>query len=351
MVNTLLFIVAIITLLVWLAQEKIARPILLANFKQCVDDSRNLAAQDLKDEALPGWSELAYKLVSGLWVGWVATLILLKDGDFALVLVVLTLLSGIVAGLDRFVFQQGRQVFIQSAAVVSYLTRYSQDQRDYAKKLFGGEMNIAEYCRSFFPVLLVVFVLRSFIIEPFQIPSESMVPTLEVGDYILVNKYAYGIRLPVIGTKLIEVGDPERGDVMVFYPPNDNRYFIKRVIGLPGDVIRYKNKVLTINDEKAPQELLAELPPLNPQVDLMEEELSGVKHMIYNTKRVYRGDFTYTVPADHYFMMGDNRDNSSDSRMWGPVPEKNVVGKAFAIWMHWNSFGSLPSLKRAGAIQ
>ena len=351
MVNTLLFIVAIITLLVWLAQEKFARPILLANFKQCVDASRNLAVEDLKEVALPRWSELAYKLVSGLWVGWVAALILLKDGDFALVLVVLTLLSGLVAGLDRFVFQQGRQVFIQSAAVVSYLTRYSQDQRDYVKKLFGGEMNIAEYCRSFFPVLLVVFVLRSFIVEPFQIPSESMVPTLEVGDYILVNKYAYGVRLPVIGTKLVEVGDPKRGDVMVFYPPNDNRYFIKRVIGLPGDVIRYKNKVLTINGEQASQKLRAALPPKSPKVMLFEEELGGVKHMIYNTKGMYRGDFTYTVPDGHYFMMGDNRDNSSDSRMWGSVPEQNIVGKAFAIWMHWSSFSSLPSFKRAGAIQ
>jgi signal peptidase I len=351
MVNTLLLIVSAITLVVWLLQEKLARPVLQSNFKQCIDKNRNMAAEDLQEEASPLWSDLAYKAVAGLWILWVGCLIYLKDGDFALVLVVLTFLSGIIAGLDRFVFQASRQVFIHSAAVVSYLTRYSQEQRDRLKGLFGGEMMIAEYSRSFFPVLLLVLVLRSFIIEPFQIPSESMVPTLEVGDYILVNKYAYGVRLPVIGTKIVDVEEPQRGDVMVFYPPNDSRYFIKRVIGLPGDELVYSDKVLTINGEVAPQQLLAELPPINPQVALLEETLDDVQHLIHNTKHVDRGPFSYTVPEGHYFMMGDNRDNSSDSRFWGAVPEQNIVGKAFAIWMHWGSLASIPSFKRVGTIQ
>ena len=351
MVNTLLLVIAVITLVVWLLQEKLARPVMLANLKACTDQHRNLAAGNVLVESIPAWSGLAYKAVAALWLTWIVALVVLKDGDFALVLVVLTALSGIIAGLDRYVFQTGRQTFMQSAAIVSYFTQYSQEQRDRLKALFSGEMMIAEYSRSFFPVLLVVLVLRSFIVEPFQIPSESMVPTLKVGDYILVNKYNYGLRLPVIGTKIVEVGEPQRGDVVVFYPPNDSRYFIKRLIGLPGDEITYRNKVLTINGEEASQQLLAKLPAINPQVELLEENLTGVKHMVHNTNRIYRGDFTYTVPDGHYFMMGDNRDNSSDSRMWGAVPDQNIVGKAFAIWMHWAGVTSLPSFSRAGAIQ
>jgi signal peptidase I len=352
MVNTFLLILSVLTLIVWLIQEKFARPVIQANLKACIDKSRNVAAEDLRGEAVPQWCELAYKGVAGLWCLWIVALVMLKDGDFALVLVILTFLSAIVGGLDRYVFQAGRQAFVQTAAVMSYLTKYTKEQRDQLKGVLGGEMMIAEYCRSFFPVLAVVLVLRSFIVEPFQIPSESMVPTLEVGDYILVNKYAYGVRLPVIGTKIVETGEPQRGDVMVFYPPNDSRYFIKRVIGLPGDRISYKDKVLTINGEVAEQAFIADIPPFNLGIQRVEENLSGVKHLAHNTTRVHRGNFeNYVVPDGHYFMMGDNRDNSSDSRMWGPVPEQNIVGKAFAVWMHWASFTELPSFKRVGTIQ
>ena len=209
-----------------------------------------------------------------------------------------------------------------------------------------------EYARSFLPVLLIVLVLRSFLVEPFQIPSSSMVPTLEVGDYILVNKYAYGIRLPVLGTKVAEVDDPQRGDVMVFFPPHDPRYFIKRVIGVPGDKIRYVNKILTINGEPASQQFLAQLPPARPQYQLRSETLGGAEHQLrVDLGRGLGGDFEVTVKPGHYFMMGDNRDNSSDSRVWGQVPEENIVGKAFAIWMHWPRFFSIPQFSRAGMIE
>jgi signal peptidase I len=197
-----------------------------------------------------------------------------------------------------------------------------------------------------------VLVLRSFVVEPFQIPSSSMVPTLEIGDYILVNKFSYGLRLPVARTKVVEIGEPQRGDVVVFFPPNDNRYFIKRLIGLPGDRISYRNKQLTVNGVPVDQRVLAELPVRNPSEQLIEENLLGVSHLVRNEMYMNSREFDeIVVEPGHYFMMGDNRDNSQDSRYWGQVPEANLVGKAFAVWMHWASLRELPSFSSVGAIR
>ena len=208
-----------------------------------------------------------------------------------------------------------------------------------------------EFVASLAPVLGLVLVLRSFVIEPFQIPSSSMVPTLKVGDFILVNKWTYGIRLPVLRTKIIELNSPERGDVMVFFPPHEERYFIKRVIGLPGDEIHVLDGVLYINGDKMSQKVLdGEIPA--PRSVVMTEDLYGLEHAMQ--KRILptrlSQNFTAVVPQGHYFMMGDNRDNSSDSRVWGPVPEQRIVGKAFARGMFWDKFLSLPSFQRAGKI-
>jgi signal peptidase I len=264
----------------------------------------------------------------------------------------LTLLSGLISGLDKMIFSAAREAYIQSKSVMEYLAKYSQEQKDIVSLKLGQDMLVGEYAKSFFPVLALVLVLRSFVVEPFQIPSESMVPTLLVGDYILVNKYSYGLRLPVVGTKIVEVGEPQRGDVMVFFPPHKDIYFIKRVIGLPGDQISYKNKQLFVNGESVPQTLLAELPPINPQVQLFSENLDGVDHLAHKSLRRSQVDnFSITVKPGHYWMMGDNRDNSSDSRAWGQVPEERIVGRAFAIWMHWPSFTQLPSFSRDGFIR
>jgi len=205
---------------------------------------------------------------------------------------------------------------------------------------------------SLAPVLGLVLVLRSFIVEPFQIPSSSMVPTLKIGDFILVNKWTYGIRLPVIRTKIIELNSPERGDVMVFFPPHEERYFIKRVVGLPGDEIHVLNGVLYINGDKMMQKVHPDEQPA-PRSVVMTEDLAGVEHLMQKRLLPTRlsQNFTAVVPEGHYFMMGDNRDNSSDSRVWGPVPEERIVGKAFARWMFWDKFLSLPSFERAGKIQ
>ncbi|MDG1496279.1 MAG: signal peptidase I [Porticoccaceae bacterium] len=208
-----------------------------------------------------------------------------------------------------------------------------------------------EFVASLAPVLGLVLVLRSFVVEPFQIPSSSMVPTLKVGDFILVNKWTYGIRLPVLRTKIIELNSPQRGDVMVFFPPHEERYFIKRVIGLPGDEIHVLGGVLYINGNKMSQKILDGEEPA-PRSVVMTEDLEGLEHAMQRRILPTRlsQNFTAVVPEGHYFMMGDNRDNSSDSRVWGPVPEERIVGRAFARWMFWDEFLSLPSFERAGQI-
>ena len=276
------------------------------------------------------------------------------DINFPLILVLLVFGSGIVWLVDIVLLApQRKKAAARVSEGVAELEAESSDT-EAAQQSLMREPAIVEYSKSFFPVLFVVLVLRSFLVEPFQIPSASMVPTLQIGDFILVNKFTYGIRLPVVRTKVIDMNQPERGDVMVFFPPHKpDTYFIKRVVGLPGDEIRYDNNELFINGEKQPQLLIAQLPPLNPQYQLTRENLGGVQHLM--RKHVVPGRLSqkgqWVVPEGHYFMMGDNRDNSSDSREWGPVPEEAIVGRAFAIWMHWDSFFSLPSFSRVGTIQ
>ncbi len=349
MVNLLLTALAALTLVIWLVQELFGRGQQERSVLQQLQQGGVLMFGERGTE--PGWSDWLFRLLLLLWLGWLAAALLLKDGDFAFVLVLLTLLSGLVAGLDRLLFEPRRRRFAADNPVAEFLQRVPEPQRDETQVRLAGERAVAEYSRSFFPVLALVLVLRSFLVEPFQIPSSSMVPTLEVGDYILVNKFAYGLRLPVLQTKVLEVSEPQRGDVMVFIKPGERLYFIKRVIGLPGDRIEYRDKVLYINGEQAPQTLLAALPPGRPTLELASEKLGAVEHLIHKELRIDRGNFATVVEAGHYFMMGDNRDNSSDSRFWGQVPESNIVGKAFAIWMHWESFRELPSFSRVGTIR
>ncbi len=276
--------------------------------------------------------------------------------DFPLILTILVAGSGLIWLLDALFLAPGRKQTI--AALQQEYPNWGSDGHPQASQFqarvadSAAEPVLVEYARSFFPVLLVVFVLRSFIVEPFQIPSSSMVPTLEVGDYILVNKFTYGIRLPVTRTKVLDVGEPERGDVMVFFPPHMNdTYFIKRVIGLPGDTVTYRDKRLFINGKAISHEDVAITPGRGFNTRLGVEELGDARFTMQTSDARPPEQFSVVVKPGHYFMMGDNRDNSSDSRVWGQVPEKDIVGKAFAVWMHWESFLSIPSFDRVGTIK
>lgn len=243
--------------------------------------------------------------------------------DFTAILAVLVLVSGFIWGVDALFFAKKR------------VSAGDAGEAEADKK--RSEPLIVEYARFLFPVFLIVLVVRGFIVEPFKIPSGSMLPTLEVGDYILVNKFSYGIRSPIGYYKLIDLGAPKRGDVIVFrYPEDPSIDYIKRVIGVPGDKIVYRNKQLFINDEKI------ELKPLHPyakddRFEELEELLGTVNHHIMISKdyNYLAQPQEYRVPEGHYFAMGDNRDNSKDSRYWGFVPDENLKGRAFFIWWSW----------------
>lgn len=296
-------------------------------------------------------------------------------GNFALILFVLTVVTGVIWFLDVFYLAKKRQARA-NAALAEYDARNAKLAAEGIKPDTNGRAALEagilrqptwiEYSGSFFPVIALVFFLRSFLYEPFKIPSSSMLPTLLVGDLILVNKYTYGIRLPVINKKIIDINDPKRGDVMVFkYPEDPSLDYIKRVIGVPGDKITYKNKRLTINGQALSY---APLPDYLDEDRLtysnqFVEKMNGMEHRILNDNgapvftsnernfpgnelcKFNGGDFACTVPPGSYFMMGDNRDNSLDSRYWGFVPDQNIVGKAFFIWMNFSN------LKRIGTFQ
>ena len=280
------------------------------------------------------WLEIAWPV---FFIAIMGMLTIKEVVGFPAVLLLATLLTGVIWVVDALILKKTRKSSTTEPVVV-------------------------EMARSFFPVILIVFVLRSFLYEPFKIPSESMVPALVVGDFILVNKFTYGVRLPVINKKIVDVGLPHRGDVMVFrYPEDTTKDFIKRVVGLPGDKIVYKNKRLTINDQPIPTEQLDSQTRVDDRLafqsfDVIREKLGEKAHISYLDPRAqsvrlggvrefpnrancaYNDDqMTCTVPAGHYFMMGDNRDNSEDSRYWGFVPEENIVGKAVLVWMNFGA--------------
>lgn len=261
--------------------------------------------------------------------------------DFSLLLVVAVFVTGAIWLLDIAVLRRRREGSSGGSRPPGEVTH------DTAAPGAPKEPWYVDYSRAFFPVLLVVLVLRSFVIEPFQIPSRSMEPTLDVGDFIAVSKFSYGLRLPVINTKILDTGEPERGDIMVFrYPGDPSVNYIKRVIGVPGDRIRYQDKQLYINGQPVRKDLLDDSGSDNDTQALYREYLKGVEHHIFNNLDAPGPQMSeVTVPPGHYFMMGDNRDDSNDSRYWGFVPEENIVGRAFGVWMHWNT--GLPDFTKA----
>jgi signal peptidase I len=240
--------------------------------------------------------------------------------DFSALLVFLSLVSGLIWLFDSLFFASKRK---------------NEEANDELTLPL-----IVEYSKSFFPIFFIVLILRSFIFEPFRIPSGSMMPTLLIGDFILVNKYDYGLRLPVLHTKIIENKVPKRGDIVVFrYPENPSIPFIKRIVGLPGDKIAYHNKTLYINDIEVPQVLNGRYNAYGSGISmdgasLIIENLDGIEHEILISPNRRSQELETIVPEEHYFVLGDNRDNSRDSRFWGFVPDENLVGRAFMIWMN-----------------
>lgn len=250
--------------------------------------------------------------------------------DFSLVLVLLVGSSGLLCLYD--------------AVLAGRLRRAAGTSLPAGARVEEGKTSvIVEYARSLFPIFLIVLLLRSFLVEPFRIPSGSMMPTLLIGDFILVNKYAYGLRLPVLNNKVISVGAPGRGDVVVFrYPEDPSTPYIKRVVGLPGDRIAYYDKTLWINGKRVSQKPVGEYrgvgagEPMSG-ADLLDEALNGAEHPILIERGYPSIEVDTMVPTGHYFVMGDNRDNSKDSRYWGTVPDDHLIGRAFMIWMNWDS--------------
>jgi signal peptidase I len=257
--------------------------------------------------------------------------------DFPALLVGATILTGLAWGFDAVFLAPGRR----RKAAILLDTGVDAGSEQVVKAL--KESTWVEYCKSFFPVILAVLLLRSFLVEPFRIPSGSMMPTLLVGDFILVNKFSYGLRLPVLNSKIIEIDEPERGDVVVFrYPKDPSVDYIKRVVGLPGDKIGYYNKVVYVNGKPAGQVPAGVYVGEGSGVSMSgaserREQLGDVQHDILVMPRTPGLEGEYIVGDNEYFVMGDNRDNSNDSRYWGTVPEGNLVGKAFRIWMNWDS--------------
>ena len=324
--------------------------------------------------------------VLAAFVGYAATWYLgMLEGSFAFLMLMATIVTGIYWLAEQFYFLPQRRLAAERLELDAANRRAELDKLGIAKNdvdvTQAKERLIMQpwwldWTAGLFPVIAVVFVLRSFLFEPFKIPSGSMIPTLWVGDLILVNKFHYGVRLPVINLKITDGNPVERGDVMVFrYPPKPNLDYIKRVIGLPGDEIAYLNKQLTINGQPAPKtplpdffeedslRYIKQFEERIPLGDKPEASVTSVRlHRLLNDadrpafvpgadEFMFKDNCRYTVegvtckvPEGHYFMMGDNRDNSLDSRYWGFVPEKNIVGKAFFVWMN---FGNL---KRIGAF-
>lgn len=258
--------------------------------------------------------------------------------DFPTIMVLLVVVTGLIWAVDAAFFAPRRR-----------LARAERAESDGGEGTETAKMpeayqapKIVEYARSFFPIFLIVLVLRSFVAEPFRIPSGSMMPTLLIGDFILVNKYGYGIRLPMVDTKIIDLGSPSRGDVIVFRSPEDPATpFIKRVVGLPGDRIAYYNKVLYVNGEAAEQVVLGNFSGAGSSASmsgasLRTENLNGHIHEILVQPGAPTLEGKMLVPENHYFVLGDNRDNSRDSRFWGTVPDELLIGRAFLIWMSWD---------------
>jgi signal peptidase I len=253
--------------------------------------------------------------------------------DFSTIMVAFVVITGVIWAFDAIVLAPRRRLLVAGAPDAA---------EDVGTVRTPPPSVVVEYAKSFFPVFLIVLLLRSFLIEPFRIPSNSMMPTLLTGDFIVVNKYNYGIRLPILNAKVLEIGSPKPGDVVVFrYPEDPSTPFIKRVVGVPGDHIVYADKKLYVNGKAAQQTPIGTFVGVGSGRGMtgareISENLGDVDHRILVHPNYPTAEGEWTVPEGHYFVLGDNRDNSRDSRFWGFVPDENLIGRAFRIWMNFD---------------
>ncbi len=369
-------IIGLLDILVWEPRRRTAVLNLTKSGNHDEEKAKALAKE-------PGYVEIA-KFVFPLLLIFVLFRSFSDAVDYGLVLIIATAVSGIIWLIDKILWEKKRKQALET------LKKQHAKLPQIALDAVSREPVIVEYAKAFFPIILIIVILRSFLFEPFKIPSGSMKPTLEIGDFVLVNKFAYGVRLPVLNTKIFDTGSPERGDVFVFrYPGNpyeelndDEKVdYIKRVVGLPGDTILYKNRQLYIKPKCSKEmEICPKVTKIDTRMiarngyfdrkdqvnlDIMEEDLLGVKHKILHDNRISEYNFEmqfesrcmsgqsqWIVPSKHYFAMGDNREHSADSRFWCFVPEENLVGKAVAIWMNWNTKNKYYiDFSRIGSIQ
>ncbi|MFQ3231058.1 signal peptidase I [Reinekea sp.] len=336
-----------------------------------IDSGQSLSVEQIETvfKSTPIERSLGYALIAVL--GYLILQTIKQGFDFAVLMLGATVFAGVVWGIDRFLTKKSRDAL---------LARAEESINDFDDKVdrTALEPGLIENSKAFFPILVFVFVLRSFLIEPFQIPSGSMRPTLEIRDFILVNRFAYGIRMPITNKILIPVDQPQRGEVIVFKPPHEpEKNFIKRVIAVPGDTVQYDyaTKQLRVNGEIIEKTLVDKVNIEGERFNLYTEHLFEREHAIYTNQAPAsrrRDEWLpsqgVVVPEGKYFVMGDNRDNSHDARYWegtrrlyqgdasnkgnnawGFVDEDAVLGKAFAVWMHWKGF--YPSFSRTGSIQ
>lgn len=361
----LLTLALAIALALWTLETFVTMPV-----RQCRAAARLARGESLSSGELerlldePLLSRLMANVVIGALAGLFALVILMRqDVDFSLVLVIATLLTGVFWLIYVAFARRPRRALLQALAASKTAPPPAQEEQAAGAETARADVAagaqaesqpaLVEYSVSFFPVLAVVLVLRSFLFEPFTIPSGSMLPTLQIGDYILVNKYTYGLRLPVVGTEIVAVGKPQRGDVMVFkYPENPRQNFIKRVIGLPGDHVRVEEGRVFLNGSELPR-ARTEFPGAESWELYYIEKAGDHEHLIRHEEGRESSSprVDTVVPPDSYFTMGDNRDNSRDSRYWGFVPDRFIVGKASIIWMHKEPGLHLPSFGRDGKVQ
>lgn len=326
----------------------------------------------MSDEKMATLTGVVLAAFGGYGLAWYLGLV---EGNFALLLFLATLVTGIFWVAEKLVFLPRRRAAADHLAAEQARRSAELDKigvkRDSVDIAAAQQRLLAQpwwldWTAGLFPVIVVVFLLRSFLFEPFKIPSGSMIPTLRVGDLILVNKFHYGVRLPVLNRKIVANHEPQRGDVMVFrYPPQPSLDYIKRVVGVPGDEVAYLNKKLTVNGQPVPKAAAPEFFDADSMryAKQFQEQLGGKTYRTLNDDErpafipgtsdfPYKENCRYSVegvvckvPAGHYFMMGDNRDNSLDSRYWGFVPEANIVGKAVFVWMNFGDLGRIGSFE------